>query len=462
MKTTEDHLNLKLLQQAVTYFRTQSHGYDRLFRELKRKYRMLGYLGGKVTLQAMTPAESETLTGLLNHRFDPGTDGNIRVKEIEQGLTKTRFAGVGLLAILEGYFGEPVVSKKEEQLQQEQAWNAFWEGVLVEMDDNSHPSAKEWFQALSRHQGAGAMAVRQWWNSSPQDVKQWLLIVAKALYYLGRVDVTEYIRLAVLSTHMTGNPHAFDMNTPSGRLLLYALCYMRGKSVPTNTEEMMQILYEHRILRDDLSSQVVVSGIFGKKTGCGWEIGSKKEVIGLPLRTVVKYTDFEPFLQEGCFNRVWMVENPAVFSSLLDRWEHEYGRSPFPPLVCSSGQFSLAVLALCDRLVSAGCQLHYSGDFDPEGFQMAVRLWRRYGAGNVAFWRYTVEDYVSAAQDIHIEEWRWNNLRKLVVEDENQELPTDLVKTIQTALQQQKPVYQESLLDKLYNDMKSALKPKSV
>ncbi|MCK9912526.1 hypothetical protein MXD81_25455, partial [Microbacteriaceae bacterium K1510] len=67
---------------------------------------------------------------------------------------------------------------------------------MVEMDDNSHPSAKEWFQALSRHQGAGAMAVRQWWNSSPQDVKQWLLIVAKALYYLGRVDVTEYIRLA--------------------------------------------------------------------------------------------------------------------------------------------------------------------------------------------------------------------------------------------------------------------------
>ncbi len=458
--TPEDHR--KLQEQAVTYFRTRSQGYNRLFRELKRKYRSLGYLGGKVTLRGMTSAEAEVLTGLLNRRYDPDTDGIIHVTDIEQGLTKTRFSGVNLLAILEGYFGEPLVSKKEEQLQQEQAWNAFWEGVLVEIDDDSYSTAKEWFQALSRHQGAGAMAVRQWWNSSPQDVKQWLLTVAKALHYLSRMEQTEYIRLALLATNMTRNPHAFDMNTPSGRLLLYALCYMSQKSVPGNAEEVAQILFDHRILRDDLSSQVVVSGIFGKKTGWRLGDGSKKEVIGLPLRTVVKYTDFEPFLQQGCLKRVWMVENPAVFSSLLDRWEHEYGGSPLPPLVCSSGQFSLAVLALSDRLVSSGCQLFYSGDFDPEGFQMAVRLWRRYGAGNVAFWRYTVEDYASAPQDIHIEEWRWNNLRKLVVEEEYQGLPTNFVKTMQTALQKQKPVYQESLLDKLYSDMKSALQPKSV
>jgi uncharacterized protein (TIGR02679 family) len=146
----------------------------------------------------------------------------------------------------------------------------------------------------------------------------------------------------------------------------------------------------------------------------------------------------------------------------LDQWEHEFKERPLPPLVCSSGQFSLAVLALCDRLVSAGCQLHYSGDFDPEGFQMAVRLWRRYGTGNILFWRYTPEDYASVTQDIHIEEWRWNNLHKLIVEVENQGFPTPFVQTVKTALQQRTPVYQESLVDQLYNDIKSALIPISV
>lgn len=60
----------KLLQQAVAYFRSQSQGYDRLFRELKRKYRSLGYLGGKVSIRSMTPAEAEALTGLLNRPLD--------------------------------------------------------------------------------------------------------------------------------------------------------------------------------------------------------------------------------------------------------------------------------------------------------------------------------------------------------------------------------------------------------
>ncbi|CAM5797980.1 hypothetical protein BBOR36S_05150 [Brevibacillus borstelensis] len=452
----------KLLQQAVAYFRSQSQGYDRLFRELKRKYRSLGYLGGKVSIRSMTPAEAEALTGLLNRPLDTGTNEIIRVTDIEQGLTKTKFSEVPLLDILEGYFGESLISKKEEQLQNLQVWNKFWEEVLVETSAYNHPLAKEWIQGLSQHEGVGAMAVRQWWNTSPQDIKRWLLLVVKAMYYLDRMEPTAYIRLPVLSTHMTGNPHAFDMNSPLGRLLLYALCYIRGKNAPTNSEDTMQILYDHRILRDDLSSQVVVSGIRGKNDWGSSKVGSKKEVVSLPLRTVVRCTDFEPYLQEESPKHVWIVENPSVFSSLLDQWEHEFKERPLPPLVCSSGQFSLAVLALCDRLVSAGCQLHYSGDFDPEGFQMAVRLWRRYGTGNILFWRYTPEDYASVTQDIHIEEWRWNNLHKLIVEVENQGFPTPFVQTVKTALQQRTPVYQESLVDQLYNDIKSALIPISV
>lgn len=458
--TTNSHH--KLLQQAVDYFRTQSQGYDRLFREIKRKYRSMGYLGGKVTLRRITLAEAEALTGLLNRSYDSGTDGIIRVSEIEQGLAKTKFFEVPLLNILEGYLGESLVSKKEEQLQNQRAWDAFWEELLVETNGYNHLPANEWLQALSQHSGAGAKAVRQWWNASPEDVKQWLLNIVKALHYLDGIGQVAYIRLAVLSAHTTGNPHAFDMNTPSGRLLLYALCHIGEKNVPTNSEDIMQILYDYRILRDDLSSQVVFCGIFGKNTGSNSEVGSKKEVVGLPLRTIVRYTDFEPFIRNDSLRRVWIVENPSVFSSILDRWEQEYGSDNLPPLVCSSGQFSLAVLALCDRLVSAGYDLYYSGDFDPEGFQMAVRLWRRYGTEKLQFWRYTPEDYISVPQDFHIEEWRWNNLQKLLLEAENQGLPTAFVQTMKTAHHQRKPVYQESLVEELYYDIESALKPISV
>lgn len=447
----------QLRHQADSYFRSRSQGYDRLFKGLLRKYRSLGHFGGKLTLPRLSLEEADVLTGLLNKRFDPGSDGIIRVSDVESGFAKTKYAQLDLLSILEGYFGEPIVSKKEEQLLQEREWDLFWADLLETVAEEPCSKAQGWIQALAKHQGTGALAVSQWWSASAEELREALLTVVRAVRHLDRMADGEYIRLAVLATQVTGNPHGFDMQTQLGKLLLYAICYILEKVGPANAEEMTQILYECQILRDDLSSQVAISGIVGQNTRGRGYLGSEKEVYGLPLRTVVKYAGFEPYLMEGGVKRVWIVENPAVFSSILDRWEHDYPEEALPPLVCSSGQFSLAVLALCDRLAAAGCQMFYSGDYDPEGFQMAIRLWRRYGDEHVAFWRYQEEDYTSKVQEIPIEERRWNQLRKLVEDEGSRDLPADLVKTMQTALRELKPVYQEALLDKLYLDIKTAL-----
>ena len=65
---------------------------------------------------------------------------------------------------------------------------------------------------------------------------------------------------------------------------------------------------------------------------------------------------------------VYVMENPAVFSAILDANDN----SRLPPLVCTSGPLSVAALLLLDELVAAGGILYYSGDFDPEGLQIGV------------------------------------------------------------------------------------------
>lgn len=91
----------------------------------------------------------------------------------------------------------------------------------------------------------------------------------------------------------------------------------------------------------------------------------------------------------------FVVENSGVFSEILDR----FGATRLQPIVCAHGQFKLACLMLLDKLAAAGITIYYSGDFDPEGLQMASRLLQRY-PGQAVPWRYTVDDYGHCVSEV--------------------------------------------------------------
>ncbi|NLB21375.1 MAG: DUF2399 domain-containing protein, partial [Clostridium sp.] len=77
---------------------------------------------------------------------------------------------------------------------------------------------------------------------------------------------------------------------------------------------------------------------------------------------------------QGTKGKVFVFENPAVFYDLLIRYK-KYDIKP--TLICTSGQPALSVLTLLDIMVRNGTLIYYSGDFDPEGLQMADSLKRR-------------------------------------------------------------------------------------
>ncbi len=65
-------------------------------------------------------------------------------------------------------------------------------------------------------------------------------------------------------------------------------------------------------------------------------------------------------------NKVFVFENPTVFSEVLYRSSKEK-----PSIICTYGQVKLASLILLDNLVENGTHIYYSGDFDPEGLIIA-------------------------------------------------------------------------------------------
>lgn len=180
---------------------------------------------------------------------------------------------------------------------------------------------------------------------------------------------TVYTRLPVFAYQITKNPHAFDDNQPAGRLLLQMLAKKSAVQWADHTiiEGKNQLLNQFYLLKDDIMNAVSIRGLTAStnneqkqmwqaacQENCSWNV---------PLKEILKVDQIHPFQGE----HVLIVENSGVYSILLEQLPHV-------AMVCSSGQFTYAVITLLRKLAASHSQLMYVGDIDPEGLVMAQKM----------------------------------------------------------------------------------------
>ncbi|MBL4844518.1 MAG: TIGR02679 family protein, partial [Planctomycetes bacterium] len=145
------------------------------------------------------------------------------------------------------------------------------------------------------------------------------------------------------------------------------------------------------VLLDELSAPVLVLNLRAEDdTFSGRQLALHAES-GEPARLSARQLLRQPprfsLVQTGA--RVFVCENPNVVAVAADRLGPDCA-----PLVCTEGQPATALRLLLDRLVAAGVQLVYHGDFDGDGLRIADLILRRHGARP---WRFTALDYVLTA-----------------------------------------------------------------
>ena len=216
------------------------------------------------------------------------------------------------------------------------------------------------------------------------------------------------MRLPVLADRFTGDPHALDWNRKQGRLFFYGIREIWSRRLDwtekevaedgwdelyigasTNQEEEEQaddiikppvwsgrqslelrMVYRMAgVLDDDVSSQVLVWG----------RPFSESHGVALTLHQVEEWTCWP---KQG---NIYIVENPSVFSSLLDAAcnykDRKHANEEEKLLVCWSGQPSAAAVLLLDCLhnrMEAASRFFYSGDFDVNGLAIANFAANRY------------------------------------------------------------------------------------
>lgn len=388
-------------KECIDYFKRKP-GFKRLFQGLKEKYRSLGNLGGVVKLNNLTEDEKEALSGLFRKDYYSKKSATIKVEQIYKALETTKFQGVDLEEVVRGYFKGELISKKEERHLYNTQKDLFFQEILLDFRETK---AFEWLDFLLKNKSNAYRLLSQNYDKNKVDLRDKLILVMEGLNKLS-FDSSDLTRLALFASNISRNPHSFDDNTLAGTLLIYGIIYFLEMELPQSAEDKAEVLYRAGIIKDEISNYTTISGLFAykdKEIHKGWEgFYKSNEPININLWNLSQI--------DGVFSKskyVFIFENPTVFSQVLERLKDKN-----PPLICSYGQLKLASLVLLDKLVENVEKIYYSGDFDPEGLQIADMLKTRYGE-KLVLWRFDKEEYEAIKSSKIIEEDRMKKLDKI-------------------------------------------------
>lgn len=474
----------KDLEECIQYFR-QRPVYHKLFVKVWDKYRSLGHFGGTVQLSGLTPEECRQLGGFFQKDFERKKTVSISAAAMEKALERSRFSGLKWETVLQNYFQEELVGKKEQRQQENALREQFFEKVIAVYPGNP---GSAWLREVLSTKGEGYLLLMKQYGEQPGKLRENLTLLMQAIprlpFLADEAGEGSCELLAVFAAETTGDPHFFDMGTPGEQLLTAFLksyiprpsatavpaegeraeicgneeifgpeereevsddgdvvgiedaAKVPEKAVAFRTEEKAELLYKAGLVRDELSNNTLVYGIIGigrdgeRHEGISGFL-KRREPLQLTLLTMRKLAQVRP--QKG--KRVYIVENPAVFAKLMRAW-------PEAAILCGNGQVRLATLILLE-LFDRETTFLYAGDYDPEGLQIAQRLKERYGE-RLQLWKYRKDLYEKYRSDVKIPEKSLQKLKHIYLK-ELQELK-------QAMLQQKKAAYQEAMLEEYLRD----------
>jgi len=421
-----------MLDEALTYFGNDS-GFKRLFMLFKQKYESLGRIGGTVPIMDFSDDELAAVA-----RFFGMTASDLKQKRkvsldsFEKQLHMTKFGRVQLKELIEAYFDEPLISKKERKQQQEAHLELFFIHLKGEF-----PRLTFWMDYLKR-KSPDTYWIHRLIHKSEETFIRMVYQLDEAYRHLPN----RFERLPMFSQRITSNPHAFDRNTVLGKLWIHVLAVNQSDQdtvdIPANSEAINDLLLSYKLLRDDITNYVTCANLVAEtEEGLHpmWEAAAKtSSVMNVPLRELIPLTRVYPARAK---KSIWVVENSGVYSSMLDQL-------PGIPLVCTHGQFKLAALLLIDLLADEQCDIYYAGDLDPEGIAMAERLLLRHPQ-HVNLWCMDVAAYGKSDATIELSNERLNKLDSITV--------PELIPLVEELKTRKKAGYQEALVEEMIKQL---------
>lgn len=420
----------KALKECVSYFKN-NRGYDKIFQQIREKWISYGKISGNIIVNNPTSEEREAVKKFLGIVSDTKKI-KFKMADFEKALKESKFNSIELINLLEEYFQEKLIYQKEEKKLIEEERIRFFENIRAKLKIESIYN-KEIEKLLDTVILEKSYLFK--YGEDNFETERMIFLSLKAVNYLSNLD--ERIKIAILGAEIAKSPHYFDRGSVAGNFLIYLLCLLFDIEEIKGAENILEVYYKANIEVDSVSNYVACFGIrlYTKLE----EHGAYSEFIKNSEEYLVTLSNLSKIVKADSDNKkVFIVENQMVFSYLCECFKNRN-----ISILCTSGQLKTAALILIDMLCEAGCKIYYSGDFDPEGIEIAEKLIQR--DKNIVPWCFSKENYKISISENIISDERLKKLDKI----EN----TYFKELIEEIKIEKKAGYQELLLDKMVKDI---------
>lgn len=197
----------------------------------------------------------------------------------------------------------------------------------------------------------------------------------------------EGVSLPVFARAVVDDPHGLDHGRPLASLVRDALAARAGVAPPQTAEETRALWAGAGVATDALSPVVLTLALTATGDDPVGRTLAAMAAAGEPVSLTLSQLQRWPVTCAA--HEVLVVENPSVLAEAV-----RLGWSG-PPLVCTSGWPTVAVLTLLRQLRASGVALLGHADFDPSGLEIMGMLVDRVG---VRPWRMGAADYLAALE----------------------------------------------------------------
>lgn len=430
-----------MLESYVKYFK-ENKAYQRVFTEMRSKWRSYGRVSGFIELENANAAEREALQLFLGRSFDSEAV-KFRMSEFEKALQETKFKEIGMQELLEGYFHEKLITNKDENRERKEAKQTFFEVIIRELikEKSRHKDTIRWLEQAALQKKYGYSLITSEYEKQEDAIKAIIMQVCRAVSYIQFMSENK-IRLAVLSAEITSNPHFFDKGSVAGKLLIYALSFINNCEYPSNAEGILELYYLSNIKPDDISSFTTAYGV-SLYTEEGAHPSYEAFIRGNEPY-LITLLNLNKIIKADCRSKqVFIFENQMVFSHMCE----SLAGMPVS-MICTSGQMKTASLMLIDLLCKSDCRLYYSGDIDPEGIKIADKVIAR-DPVHIIPWRLSRRDYELSISNENLDASRIKKLDR--VQDSR------FMEIIEALRNRKRAGYQELLIDLMLYDIKEKM-----
>lgn len=192
--------------------------------------------------------------------------------------------------------------------------------------------------------------------------------------------------LATFANLTLGDSHALDQGQPLARLVVAAIADAANEPRPNNTEDVRALWELVGVNPDPLSSNALSIGLTVSVDHPLASILASHSAASEPIILTLSQLKRWPIDPLPVDRSAFVVENPAIIAAAASMgWDG-------PPIICSSGRPSIAVVTLLRQLGTLGATLHQHADFDAAG--LGITSWLSSRAATTA-WLMTADDYLA-------------------------------------------------------------------